>query len=78
MNKYEHTTAVLHFDKKNFATSSRDVLQGLAPASASELNRLGGDGWELVSVVPYVSGSSLLLRTPATDAALAFFKRAKG
>lgn len=75
MRKYEHTTLVLRFDEKGFATSRADLLQGLAPASAKSLHDLGRDGWELIAVMPYVSGSTRVLRQPGTDAAVGFFKR---
>ncbi len=75
MRKYEHTTVVLRFDEKTFASARTDMLQGLAPASAKSLQDLGSDGWELVAVMPYVSSSTRLMRQPGTDAALGFFKR---
>jgi hypothetical protein len=76
MTNYEHTTLVLQFGKKNFAATRSGVLAGLAPESAKELGDLGKTGWELVSVLPYSSGGALIMRTPGTDAALGFFKRA--
>lgn len=75
MRKYEHTTVVLRFNEKTFASSRTDMLQGLAPASAKSLQELGRDGWELVAVMPYVSATTRLMRQPGTDAALGFFKR---
>ena len=41
MTKFEHTSVVLHFDKKNFAATRSDVLQGLATKSAESLTTLG-------------------------------------
>lgn len=75
MRKYEHTTVVLRFDEKTFASSRANMLQGLAPASAKSLHDLSRDGWELVAVMPYVSANTRLMRQPGTDAALGFFKR---
>ncbi len=75
MTKYEHTSVVLHFEKKNFAVTRGDVLQGLASKSASALAELGIEGWELVSVVPYARGGAFILGEAGTDAALAFLKR---
>ncbi len=76
MTKYEHTTVVLKFEKKAFAASRSDVLQGLAAKSLEDLAALGEAGWELVSVLPYVEGGAL--RLPGANAALGFFKRVKG
>ena len=78
MTKYEHTIAVLKFDKKAFAATRSGVLKGLAQKSLEELAALGEAGWELVSVLPYVEGESLLVRHPGTDAAVGFFKRRTG
>ncbi len=75
MTKYEHTALVLHFGNKNFAITRSDLLTGLAAESAKALTELGENGWELVSVLPYSSGSALALRTPGTDAAIGFLKR---
>ncbi|HVS54160.1 MAG TPA: hypothetical protein VHD62_17525 [Opitutaceae bacterium] len=75
--KFEHTSIVLNFEEKHFALSREDMLQGLVAASAKALNELGEAGWELVSVIPYVSPSARLMRQPGTDAAVGFFKRAK-
>ncbi len=75
MNKYQHTSVILHFEEKDFATSREDLLQGLTKESTSALADLGRDGWELVSVLPYVSPSVRLMRQPGTDAAVGFFKR---
>jgi hypothetical protein len=69
--KFEHTSVVLHVEKKAFALTSSDLLKGLAPESAEALSNLGEAGWELVSVVcPSGWGG-------ATDSLLAFLKRAK-
>ena len=76
MITYEHTTLVLHFGKKDFAMTRSAVLEGLAPKSAEALGDMGRDGWELVSVLPYSTGSAVMFRQPGTDAALGFFKRA--
>lgn len=75
MTKYEHTSVVVHFEKKNFAVTRSEVLQGLAAESASALAKLGIEGWELVSVVPYSRGGAFILGEAGTDAALAFMKR---
>lgn len=75
--KYEHTSLILQFDEKSFSATRGGVLQGLATASAKALSELGNDGWELVSVLPYVAPSVRLMRQPGTDAAVGFFKRAK-
>lgn len=77
MTKFEHATVVLKFEKKSYAATRSDVLQGLAKESATALGKLGDDGWELVSVLPFVSGSAFLARPSGTDAAMGFFKRAK-
>ncbi|MES2695648.1 MAG: hypothetical protein V4773_19385 [Verrucomicrobiota bacterium] len=77
MNRYEHTAVILHFEEKDFAAKRSEVLQGLAPQSAKRMDELGGEGWELVSVVPYVASSARLMRQPGTDAAVGFFKRVK-
>lgn len=75
--KYEYTVVVLQMDKKTFATSRSGILQGLVPKSAQEMSELGDSGWELVSVMPYITGGPFLAGDPGTDAALGFFKRAK-
>ena len=75
MTKYEHTTLVLHFEKKNFSLTCSGVLDGLSPKSAKELNALGQDGWELVSALPFSAGTAVSIRQPGTDAAVGFFKR---
>ena len=77
MTKFEHATVLLKFEKKNFAASRSDVLQGLTKESAAALGKLGDDCWELVSVLPFVSGGPFLPGPSGTDAALGFFKRAK-
>ena len=77
MTKFEHTTVVLHLEKKNFAVMRKDVFQGLSAESAKTLGELGADGWELVAAVPISSGSAGLTSFAATDAALGLFKRAK-
>jgi hypothetical protein len=69
--KFEHASAVLQLEEKNFTLTGRDVLQGLATESKSVLNNLGNDGWELVSVLPYSRGFG------DTNALIAFFKRSK-
>lgn len=69
---FEHRSVVLHVSEKNFTLKSKDVLQGLTPESAQVLTDLGNERWELVSVVGYSSGLG------ATEALLAFFKRARG
>src|SRR2546423_637719 len=51
--RYEHMAVVLHFDRKAFAMTRNDLLQGLTGESLAQLNRLGEDGWELISVLPY-------------------------
>ena len=33
MTKFEHTSIVLHFEKKNFALTRKHVFQALAPES---------------------------------------------
>ena len=73
--KYEHTSAVLHFEKKDFALSRGDILQGLTTESAQTLTHLGNAGWELVAAMPYLAVSATLMRQTGTDAAVAFFKR---
>lgn len=75
--QFEHTTLVFQFEEKSFATRRDNLLQGLTPDTASELERLGRDRWELVAVLPYVSPAVRVLRQPGTDAAVGFFKRAK-
>jgi len=77
MTKFEHTSLVLHFEKKDFALTRKDVFQGLSPESAKALNDLGNDGWELVAAMPVSSGSAGMTSYAATDAALGLFKRAK-
>ena len=77
MTKFEHTTVVLNFDKKNFAISRSDVLQGLAAKSAEALAALGGEGWELVAVLPFSKGGAFVPGEASTDSALGFLKRAK-
>lgn len=76
--RFQYRSVVLSFDKKAIALSRANVLQGLKPESATELDRLGLEGWELVSVVPYQDGSVGMFSNskPSTDAALAFMKRA--
>jgi hypothetical protein len=68
---------VLHFEKKSFAMTRRDILQGLSADSGAQLRELGNEGWELVAVLPYTTGGVGLFSnaTTGTDAALAFFKR---
>jgi hypothetical protein len=71
---------VLHFDRKAFAMTRNDLLQGLTGESLTQLNRLGEDGWELISVLPYTSGRtdlSIFSHRTETDAAMGFFKRIK-
>lgn len=61
MTKFEHTTVVLNFEKRTFAMTSRGVCQGLSEESAKELVKMGEEGWELVSVLPYTTGGTLVL-----------------
>lgn len=75
MTKFEHTSVVLHFDKKNFAATRGDVLQGLAPRSAEALTTLGRDGWELVAVLPFSKGGAFVVGEAGSDSALGFLKR---
>ena len=78
--RFEHTAVVLHFDRKSFAMTRTDLLQGLTSESIVQLDMLGEEGWELVSVLPYTSGRtglSVFSSTTETDAALGFFKRVK-
>jgi len=75
--KFEHTSVVLHLEKKEFALARKNVLQGLAPESAKALTELGDNGWELVATIPYSSGSAGLSSFAATDAAIGLFKRVK-
>ena len=78
--KYEHIAIVLHFDRKSFAMTRTDLLQGLTAESIVQLDNLGEDGWELVAVLPYTSGRtglSVFSSTTETDAAMGFFKRVK-
>lgn len=77
--KFEHTVVVLRFEKKGFAVTRKDVLQGLSEESSTELIRLGEEGWELVAVLPFSTGGVGFFSYAAsgTDAALAFFKRLK-
>ena len=77
LTRFEHTSVVLHLEKKDFALARKDVLQGLAAKSAEALAELGNDGWELVAVIPYSSGSAGLSSFAATDAAIGLFKRVK-
>jgi len=77
MTKFEHTTVVLKFDRKTYATTRSDVLQGLAKESGAALSKLGDDGWELVSVLPFASSGTFSMGLAGTDAALGFFKRTK-
>jgi hypothetical protein len=76
MTKFEHTTAVLQLEKKDFALTRKDVLQGLTSETSRALAELGEHGWDLVAVLPVSSGSAGLTTFAATDAALGFFKRA--
>lgn len=77
MTKYEHAVVVLQLDKKTFAASRSGILQGLEAKSVKAMDELGQSGWELVSVMPYITGGPFLAGDPGTDAALGFFKRAK-
>jgi hypothetical protein len=77
MTKYQHTSIVVQFDKKSFALTRSDVLQGLAAKSATALNELGNEGWEMVAVLPFSRGGALVPGEAGTDAAIGFFKRAK-
>ena len=54
--RYEHMAVVLHFDRKSFAMTRTDLLQGLTSESTAQLYKLGEEGWELISVLPYTSG----------------------
>jgi hypothetical protein len=75
---FEHTTAVFRFKTKGYAESRADLLEGIDEASASVLEGMGAEGWEMVSVVPFSSGGASLSFTGSlakTDAVLAFFKR---
>jgi hypothetical protein len=69
--KFEHDSAVLHLEEKNFTLGSKGVLQGLSAESKMIVGKYGDDGWELVSVLPYSRGFG------DTNALIAFFKRAK-
>lgn len=75
--KFEHAVVVLELKQKAFAISRTDLLLGLESESASLLSDLGRDGWEMVSSMPFSSGSVGMFSNaaPKTDSALAFFKR---
>jgi len=77
MTRFEHSVQVLRFEKKGFAITRKDILQGISEESSKELVRLGEEGWELVAVLPFSTGGVGLFSYSAatTDAALAFFKR---
>jgi hypothetical protein len=77
MTEWEHATAVLRFKEKAFAMTRKEVVQGMDDESAMSLAELGKDGWELVAVLPFSSGSAGLFSNSQakTDAAIAFFKR---
>ena len=73
--KFRYTTIIIHFNSKNFVFLKEDLLQGLSDESAEQFTRLGNEGWELVSVLPFGSGKSGFLSTAEKDSAIAFFKR---
>jgi hypothetical protein len=78
--RYEHMVVVLQFDRKAFAMTRDGLLQGLTGDSLAQLNMLGDDGWELISVLPYTSGRtdiSIFSHRTETDAAMGFLKRIK-
>jgi len=77
ITRFEHTSVVLYLEKKDFALARKNVLQGIAAESAEALTELGDNGWELVAVLPYSSGSAGLSVFAATDAAIGLLKRAK-
>jgi hypothetical protein len=75
--RFEYTSLVLNFEEKSFSLTRAALLAGLAPKSAKAANDLGADGWELVSVIPYVGSAPRVVGQPGTEAAVGFFKRAK-
>jgi len=79
MTTWEHAVSVLRIKKEGFAISRKDLLQGLEKESLSALEELGGNGWELVSVVPMAMGTVGMFSNSkgSTDSLLAFFKRQK-
>ena len=75
--RFDHTVVVLHFDRRGFALTRSDILQGLTEESSAQLRKLGDEGWELVTVLPYSIGKAGFFDSSTqTDAALGFFKRA--
>lgn len=78
MRAFEHATVVLKIKDKALALTRKDVLAGITDESAERLARMGAEGWEMVSAIPFSSGANGLFSTAMkTDCALAFFKREK-
>lgn len=77
MSSWEHTAVVLKFKEKGFSVSRKDVVQGLDGESVEALKAIGGEGWEVVAVLPFSTGGVGLFSNAQTktDAAIAFFKR---
>jgi hypothetical protein len=75
---FEHATVVLRLKEKGFAMSRKDLLDGIDVESASALEEMGTEGWEMVAAVPFSTGGASMSFTGSankTDAVLAFFKR---
>jgi hypothetical protein len=77
MSKWEHAVLVLEIKKKGFAVSRKGLLEGIAEESRAALEQMGNEGWELVTALPFMSGSVGMFSSSktSTDAFIAFFKR---
>ena len=77
MAKWEHCSVVLKLKQKGFAVSRYDLLQGLDDGSVDSLKKMGDDGWELITAIPFMSGKMGMFSDSraSTDSLIAFFKR---
>jgi hypothetical protein len=77
MNRWEHSFLVLKVKQKGFSVSRKDLLDGIEDGSRKELEEMGNAGWELVTVLPFSSGSVGMFSSSkgSTDSFIAFFKR---
>lgn len=81
MVKWEHSSVILKLkQKKGLVVSRKDLLQGLEDESIVVLKDMGDNGWELVAVIPFMSGKiGMFAESKAgTDALIAFLKRQQG
>ena len=78
MVKWEHSSVILKLkEKKGLVISRKDVLQGIDDESVATLKDMGDDGWELVAVIPFMTGKIGMFADSkaGTDTLIAFLKR---